>query len=278
MTPTDLWQQTLQQLKLQMTEAAFETWLYESTATLSGSTLTITAKSAFAKDWLENRLGPTIKRTLARVAGRPLDLAFTGAYPTNAETLHTITHPEADQSEEVEGDHPSIPASTRFAIELVHFNPQEAGYVIVTNYALDFWQPLLGPSPFALWLTLRSFPAAWAEHIKPDWPSIQTIADICARRDRHKILGRAAWTNHHRVIGALEVLESERIVWPRRYGTGRQTYYVFKVLNALPLLTPTQVAKLTPRLQARHDRQLARTKVNYDEWQQLTLPSLTADH
>jgi len=268
---TLLWQQTLVELRGQMTSAAFDTWLNDTTAVLCDRTLTVTVRNTFSKDWLEHRLLATIKRTVARVTGHPLDIAFQVAYPTKTETVQTTSHAK---EEEVEGDDLHLPPSARFAIELIEFNPQEAGFVQVSNYALQFWQPLVGPTAFTLWLTLRSFPAAWAEHIKPDWPSIQTMADICAKHDRHKILGRAPWSNHARTIGALETLEQHRIVWPRRYGTNRQTYYVFKVRNTLPILTPIQVATLTPRLQARHARQLERTKVNYDEWQQLTLPTL----
>jgi len=287
MTQPDLWPNMLEQLKLQMTQATFDTWYTDSSAVLCGSTLTITVKNGFAKDWLENRAVPIIKRTAARVYGKALDVAFTVEHqPTTLRDERKLAGPPAaigpgaatssrpGEEEVVAADDLRLPPSARFAIELIEFNPQEAGFVQVSNYALQFWQPLVGPTAFALWLTLRSFPAAWAEHVKPDWPSIQTMADICARHDRHKILGRAPWSNHARTVGALETLEQHRIVWPRRYGTNRQTYYVFKVLNTLPLLTPTQIATLTPRLQARHARQLERAKVNYDEWQQLTLPTL----
>jgi len=276
----DLWQQILPKLKLQMTQSTFDTWLANSTAECTNGTLVIMAHSTFAKDWLENRLQSIIQRTATRITGHPIQIVFTtkpeqqpSATLRSQQAANTQTSPSPSDPSLLDQD---IPLDCRFGIEIVNFDPTTKGWVMTSNYAWQFWQPLLGTVPFNLWNTLRSFPAAF--HRNGDngfqWPSIQTLADICANRNRHAILGRAARAGRNRTVGALEMLEQERIVWTKSYGTGRNVTYYFRVLDNLPLLTPTQVNRLTPRLQERHQRHISRCELDYEEWQQLTLPSL----
>ena len=92
--------------------------------------------------------------------------------------------------------------------------------------------------------------------------------------DREKITGRAAYSGHNEVVGALEILETKHIVWVVVRGLGRDRIYTFRVRDNLPLLTPVQVSKLDLRLQERHARELAKCKLDYGEWEQLTLSSL----
>jgi len=294
MTQPNLWPNMLEQLKLQMTQATYDTWYVDSTAVLCAGTLTITVKNAYAKDWLENRAVSLIQRTAMRVYGKKLDIAFTVEHqpPTTARDGRKLAGPPAaigpgaatssrpGEEEVVAADDLRLPPSARFAIELVDFDPRDAGgFTQLTNYDIWFWQPLIGPLPFALWTTLRSFPPAWNVNttIRTEWPSIQTLADMCAATNRQMILGRAARPGHARMIGALEILEKERIVWTRKWGSGRDTLYRFNVLNKLPILTPPQVAQLTPRLQARHERKITAANVDYEQWQQLTLLTLTPE-
>jgi len=252
----NLWEKALEQLKLQMSRATFETWLMTTTGELRDGTLTVTLPNTYALDWIE-RLRPIIENTVERIAGRPLNVAFT----TPAEEHR----PASERSR-------SEPRPGEIAIELVEFDPTRRGFVMTANYAVRFWQPYLGPLPFALWLTLRSF--AWNAG-RGGWPSIQTLADICANGNRHRILGRAARAGRKPITGALQVLENERIVWVKRTGEGRQTNYRFRVLANLPLLTPSQVQQLPANLQKAHDRFVRSCSVDHEEWNQLTLPTLT---
>ncbi len=60
-----------------MTQATFETWLRDSKlVTYEDGTFVVAVKNGYAKDWLENRLLATIKRTLARLADRTVDVRF----------------------------------------------------------------------------------------------------------------------------------------------------------------------------------------------------------
>jgi chromosomal replication initiator protein len=72
-----VWQTALGELQMQVTRATFETWV-KDTRVLSyeDGEFTIGVHSAFAKDWLENRLHGLIKRTLTRCMGRSVRVHF----------------------------------------------------------------------------------------------------------------------------------------------------------------------------------------------------------
>lgn len=72
-----LWQATLGQLQVEMPRAAFETWVKgaELLAYEDGE-FVVGVKNAFAKDWLEDRLRPTVKRVLSGIAGRTVEVRF----------------------------------------------------------------------------------------------------------------------------------------------------------------------------------------------------------
>ena len=60
-----------------MTQATFDTWLRDSRLLkYEDGAFVVGVKSGYAKDWLENRLLTTIKRTLARLAGQTVAVKF----------------------------------------------------------------------------------------------------------------------------------------------------------------------------------------------------------
>jgi hypothetical protein len=73
----NLWRDALVHLQRQMTKQTFDTWL-KPTEVLDyrDHEFVIDAKSAFAKDWLENRLIKTIEAALSSVAGEPTRVRF----------------------------------------------------------------------------------------------------------------------------------------------------------------------------------------------------------
>lgn len=77
LAPAVHWQAALGELKLQMPRATFDTWVKDTTVVgCTQDEYTIGVPNAFAKDWLENRLGLTMRRTLATIVGRGVDLRF----------------------------------------------------------------------------------------------------------------------------------------------------------------------------------------------------------
>jgi len=77
MNADQVWPAALGELQLQMTQATFDTWLRDSRMVkYEDGVLVIGVKSGYAKDWLEARLLPTIKRTLARLTGQNVEIRF----------------------------------------------------------------------------------------------------------------------------------------------------------------------------------------------------------
>ncbi len=77
MNPDLIWSATLGELQLQMTQATFDTWLRDSRLLkYKDGAFVVGVKNGYAKDWLEHRLLPTIKRTLVRLAGQTVEVKF----------------------------------------------------------------------------------------------------------------------------------------------------------------------------------------------------------
>jgi chromosomal replication initiator protein len=63
-----VWQVVPDELELQMTKDAFDTWLADAQAEgIDGDTLIVGVPSVYAKDWLEGRLGTVVARTVHSV-------------------------------------------------------------------------------------------------------------------------------------------------------------------------------------------------------------------
>ncbi len=77
MNADQIWQAALGELQLQMTRPTFDTWLKNTRAiSYEDGTLIVGVHSAYAKDWLENRLMSIIKRTLAGIVDRTVEARF----------------------------------------------------------------------------------------------------------------------------------------------------------------------------------------------------------
>lgn len=77
MTPEQVWQAAQGQLQLEMTKATYDTWVRDA-ALLSyeDGAFIVGVSNGYAKDWLENRLLSTIKRTLVGIVGRSVEVRF----------------------------------------------------------------------------------------------------------------------------------------------------------------------------------------------------------
>jgi chromosomal replication initiator protein len=77
MLPDEMWQTALGQLQMQMTRATFDTWVKQSRGlAYEDGTFIVGVASGYAKDWLENRLHNTIRRTLTSVLGRSVEVRY----------------------------------------------------------------------------------------------------------------------------------------------------------------------------------------------------------
>lgn len=91
MKAEQIWQAALGELELQMTKATFDTWL-KNTSLISyeDGTFVIGVHNAYAKDWLENRLLTTIKRTLVGIVDRSVEVKFAVKAPRSEEVPHPL--------------------------------------------------------------------------------------------------------------------------------------------------------------------------------------------
>jgi len=72
-----LWQTALGRLQLQLDRPTFDTWVKGTRAiTLEDGVLVVSVHSAYAKDWLENRLYGIIQRTLSEIAHQTITVRF----------------------------------------------------------------------------------------------------------------------------------------------------------------------------------------------------------
>ncbi len=71
------WQSVLGQLQMEMPKASFETWARDTKAvSLENGTLTVAARNAYARDWLENRLTSTVDRLLIGILNTNISVNF----------------------------------------------------------------------------------------------------------------------------------------------------------------------------------------------------------
>jgi hypothetical protein len=72
-----IWTRSLEELRLQMTKATFDTWLRGSKVVgANDGHLTILVRHPHAVDWLQNRLLPVIERTVARHMDHRVKITF----------------------------------------------------------------------------------------------------------------------------------------------------------------------------------------------------------
>ncbi len=101
MTAQDAWQALLGQLELQLNRPTFETWVKgaELLAYEDGSFI-VSVPNAYAKSWLERRLYGVIRRTLADLFGRMVEVRFVVYDPV--EDIRDLGPLWVEEEEEVE--------------------------------------------------------------------------------------------------------------------------------------------------------------------------------
>lgn len=268
-TPQEIWTCALGELQLQMTKATFDTWL-KSTQALKydDGCFVIGVHNAFVKDWLENRLQTTIERTLVGIVDQPVRVAFLVTEEASA------TSPAIPKAELVESEGDVV------AVKFYEFDPRQRGFLQIPKYDLWFWQPLLGGVAFATYQFLRSLDRqneGWGEW---RFVSVEEIAaTVGVNRQaitgvqRRRKTGEKYWQP-----GAFIRLSEAAITRIETLGGGnKKVSYRISCLNHLPLMVPGQVETLPEVLQIKHAKFLKECSIEYEEWEQLTLPSLVQE-
>ena len=154
----------------------------------------------------------------------------------------------------------SLTADTAFEVEEIECDPTRRGYTQVPNYFAYYWTPVLGAKAALTYERICSFAHGKKETC---YPSISLLADILGM-DRHSLTGRRRRDSRpgHRPEyyqeGFLkQLVEAGLLGMETRAHPGGRNFYKFTVVKYPPLLTPEQVAKLSPRQQRRHQDLLA---------------------
>ncbi len=77
MNPQQAWQATLGQLQMEMSKAAFDTWVKNADlVTHQENQFTVGVPNTYARDWLESRLSSTVTRLLTGLMDCPQQVNF----------------------------------------------------------------------------------------------------------------------------------------------------------------------------------------------------------
>jgi len=261
-----IWTAALGEMQLQMTKATFDTWLAGTEALeFDDSRLVVAVASHYTKEWLENRLQVTIERTLTGILGYPVCVAFL-VTPAGSGGAPLVTK-ELEAGE--------------VAVKFYEWDPMRRGFLMMPKYCEWFWQPLLGCVTYATYRFLRSLDKqneGWGR-----WHFVK-VDEIAATLDvnRQKITGverkKKDGSGKYWQAGAFDGLQQAAVARVEILGHGKKNIsYRISCLHELPLLVPQQVERLREELQIKHARFLQETSIEYEEWQQLEIPSLVRE-
>ncbi len=119
MNSQQAWQATVGQLQMEMSKAAFDTWVRSAElVNHREDAFTIGVPNAYARDWLESRLSTTVTRLLTGIMGRPQSVRFIvwhREYENEEEGDVTMERGEKEQPHE--NGHRSTVMNPRYTFE-----------------------------------------------------------------------------------------------------------------------------------------------------------------
>lgn len=179
----------LDQLQLQMTQTTFDTWLRQTRLLeRDGDTLVVSTNSAFARDWLQDRLYETINRTVTGILGGAAEVRFVVDEATPADPEVEVSA-EPDRGGEPERQSPTpgqVVAQTDYYKGF--FERGGSGFSQLVHHTTYFWMPLLGPA-FFLWKLLDSDDTRALKAIKPNFwtpPQKYSFSELAAKLNRQQ--------------------------------------------------------------------------------------------
>jgi hypothetical protein len=150
MNPQQTWQSVLGQLQQEMPRASFETWVRDTEAqSFENKVLTVSARNAYARDWLESRLTNRIKRILAGILNQTVSVRFVADDSTEQESKSDEEEPAAEVAIE--------PVQWLDYDKIVQPHKQ----VVVKGYLRRLAMEI---GPKAIWLYIGFHQAAWQVH------------------------------------------------------------------------------------------------------------------
>jgi chromosomal replication initiator protein len=114
MNAQQAWQATMGQLQMEMSKAAYDTWVSSAElVSCDRDVFTIGVRNAYARDWLESRLSSTVSRMLTGLVGTPQGVKF-------VVWQNELSDPEAEsQVDDATGETlpPNITINSRYTFE-----------------------------------------------------------------------------------------------------------------------------------------------------------------
>jgi hypothetical protein len=268
----EIWEEVLGELKLELTQSAYNTWLANSRLlSYDDDVLVVAVCNEYAAEWLDSRLRGTVERIVARRIGE-VQLSFVvngdGDGDADAETVLENAPPD-----------PPTPPVAVFAPPT--FDTHEAGWFPVSEYECRFWAPYLGRVAWRVWEIVRKADrrrekTAWTPARR--WTAPSLAAQVPCGRQAITGVNRKCDPDHSDAVlqddgvyrryqpGAFDRLQEAEIAEVERRGQGPHTTYRVRVRTKLPLLKPQQVQGLKARLQVEHDRWLADHGFDPADW------------
>ena len=117
-----LWQATLGRLELQLASPTYDTWLNNTNSvSCEDGVLVVGVRSAYAKDWLENRLYGLIHSTVSDIAARTMTVRFivqrsSVSEPEQVSLLNRQTLPEVS-ADQMAGDYASSRLNPKYTFD-----------------------------------------------------------------------------------------------------------------------------------------------------------------
>ncbi len=144
----EIWGHALRQLQPEMPRASFDTWVRDTeVVSLEKDVLTISARNAYARDWLESRMTSTVQNILKGIVDQPVSVRFVASEnPEKDETEETIPGEEAELDIE--------PVQWLDYDRIVQPHKQ----VVVKGYLRRLGMEI---GPKAIWLYIGFHQAAW---------------------------------------------------------------------------------------------------------------------
>jgi len=178
-SPATIWTATLGQLEMQVTRANYDTWLRDTVGLRhDDGTFVVGAHSDFATEWLATRLRPIIAKTLAKVLGHGVAVAFEVVRPATLDTPVLLSEPDGATD---------VPQFLRRAVAPPALNP-----------ALTFESFVVGEE------NALAFESARKAVQQPGATNPLTIIGPCGLGKTHLLqaIGHAAWATGLSVIYA----------------------------------------------------------------------------
>ena len=233
-TPEQAWQMTLDQLRLEIPKADFDTWVGSAHFVAFGDgVITVGIPNAYGRDWLASRLTGTVNRLLTGILDQPVEVQFTVMEEVSEVQREAIFNEEAPVPEQ----HPkvlSLQAEYQSVYdEIVH--PDQV--IVVPGYFLRYI-PLLGPE--LAWLYVGFRQAAYEAGVsrKPEKkfiaPSkkVARYAGMSVRAFWRWVARQDTW---NRLRGLVTSVDAPTLWSQGKDGRPHQTPRTYRVAMTLPL-------------------------------------------